>query len=75
VSKGRAAQPWIHSKQNYDFIFAIGDDVTDEALFEVVPEEHWTVKVGVPETSQARFYVSSPKEVRTLLLSLVDGDG
>jgi trehalose 6-phosphate synthase/phosphatase len=72
VSKGRAAQPWIHGKNNYDFIFAVGDDVTDEALFEVVPEDQWTVKVGLPETSQARFYVSSSQEVRELLNSLKD---
>ena len=70
VSKGRAAQPWIHAKEAYDFILAVGDDVTDEALFEVVPEDQWTVKVGVPETSGARFYISSPQDVRELLQSL-----
>ncbi len=70
VSKGRAAQPWIQAEERFDFIFAVGDDVTDEALFEVVPEDQWTVKVGVPETSQAKFFVSNPDEVRALLRSL-----
>ncbi len=72
VSKGQAAQPWIRAKKKFDFIFAVGDDVTDEALFEAVPEEQWTVKVGVPETSQAKYYVSSSQDVRELLRSLVE---
>jgi trehalose 6-phosphate synthase/phosphatase len=72
VSKGRAAQPWIHAKKKYDFIFAVGDDVTDEALFEVVPDDQWTVKVGVPETSQAKYYLSSSQDVRELLQALKD---
>ena len=67
VSKGRAAQPWLSGKTEHDFIIAIGDDVTDEALFEVVPEDQWSIKVGIPETSQAKFYVSSSQEVRELL--------
>ena len=67
VSKGRAAQPWLSGKTEHDFIIAIGDDVTDEALFEVVPEDQWSIKVGIPETSQAKFYVSSSQEVREVL--------
>ncbi len=75
VSKGRAAQPWIQAGEGYDFIFAVGDDVTDEALFEAVPEDQWSVKIGVPETSGARFFLSSPQDVRGLLHSLLDADG
>ncbi len=75
VSKGRAAQPWIQAGEGYDFIFAVGDDVTDEALFEAVPEDQWSVKIGVPETSGARFFLSSPQDVRGLLHSLLDTDG
>jgi trehalose 6-phosphate synthase/phosphatase len=74
VSKGRAAQPWLQGKTDYDFILAVGDDVTDEALFEVVPEDQWSVKVGVPETSQASYYVSSSQEVRDLLKALSQAD-
>jgi trehalose 6-phosphate synthase/phosphatase len=74
VSKGRAAQPWLHGTREYEFILAVGDDVTDEALFDVIPEEQWSVKVGVPETSQARFYLSSPKEVRELLEAFLSLD-
>ncbi len=72
VSKGRAAQPWLQGKTKYDFIFAIGDDVTDEALFEVIPEDQWTVKVGIPETSGAKYYLPSSEEVRVLLKEFLE---
>jgi trehalose 6-phosphate synthase/phosphatase len=74
ITKGRAAQPWLDVKRRYDFVLAIGDDVTDEALFDVVPEDQWSVKVGIPETSQARFYLSSPQEVRELLQHFIDSE-
>ncbi|TFH36299.1 MAG: bifunctional alpha,alpha-trehalose-phosphate synthase (UDP-forming)/trehalose-phosphatase [Anaerolineales bacterium] len=74
VSKGRAAHPWLHGKTEHDFIIAIGDDVTDEALFEVVPEDQWSIKVGIPETSRAKFYVSSVHVVRELLDAFLNRD-
>jgi trehalose 6-phosphate synthase/phosphatase len=74
VSKGRAAQPWLHGKPGFDFIFAVGDDVTDEALFEALPDDGWSVKVGIPERSTARFFVSDPEEVRLLLRDLNEAD-
>jgi len=74
VSKGRAAHPWLHGKTEHDFIIAIGDDVTDEALFEVVPEDQWSIKVGIPETSRAKFYVSSVQVVRELLDAFLNRD-
>ena len=70
VSKGKAAQPWLSRKPRNDFVLAIGDDVTDEALFEAVPEDCWSVKVGIPGHSKARYYLSDPFEVRRLLRAL-----
>ena len=75
VSKGRAAQPWLSREPSYDFILAIGDDVTDEALFEILPEGEWSVKVGIPERSKARFFVSGPAEVRELLGRIAASNG
>lgn len=34
------------SKDNYDFIMAIGDDTTDEDMFAVLPANSFTIKVG-----------------------------
>lgn len=65
VNKGRAAMR-VFSEKEYDFVFAIGDDWTDEFMFQELPETAITVKVGRQKT-QARYYVDSIKNVRDLL--------
>ena len=65
VNKGRAAMR-MYSEDDYEFVFAIGDDWTDEFMFQELPESAVTVKVGRQKT-QARYYVDSIKNVRDLL--------
>ncbi|MFT4839215.1 MAG: trehalose 6-phosphate synthase/phosphatase, partial [Oleispira sp.] len=65
VHKGKAANNHILN-QKYDFIFCIGDDWTDEFMFQDLPEEAVTVKVGVANTA-ARYYVDDTDQVRDLL--------
>ncbi len=65
VNKGRAAMR-VYGEEEYDFVFAIGDDWTDEFMFQELPESAVTVKVGRQKT-QARYYVDSIKNVRALL--------
>ena len=65
VHKGRTANHWI-SKREWDFMFAVGDDWTDEDLFEVLPASAFSIKVGLGMT-KARFYLPSIKDVRALL--------
>ncbi|MBT8281392.1 MAG: bifunctional alpha,alpha-trehalose-phosphate synthase (UDP-forming)/trehalose-phosphatase [Muriicola sp.] len=65
VNKGRAAMR-IFTRKDYDFVFAIGDDWTDEFMFQELPENAVTVKVGRQKT-QAKFYLDSIKNVRDLL--------
>ena len=69
LNKGSAAQQWL-SRQYWDFVLAIGDDVTDEDLFQALPEKAWSIKVR-PGISTARFSLDSPDEVRALLGELV----
>ncbi|KKQ96620.1 MAG: Alpha,alpha-trehalose-phosphate synthase/trehalose-phosphatase, partial [Parcubacteria group bacterium GW2011_GWC2_39_11] len=45
VNKGTAGLHWL--SENYDFILAIGDDMTDEDLFKVLPEKAFSIKGGV----------------------------
>ena len=45
---------------------AIGDDWTDEDTFEVLPEQAYSIKVGLG-FSKARFNIESPVEVREFL--------
>jgi len=65
VNKGKASTKKLVGK-NYDFIFAIGDDWTDEFMFEDLPENIITVKVGIKKTS-ARYYVDNTSKVHSLL--------
>ena len=69
VNKGRATSRWL-TKGPYDFIFAIGDDWTDEYMFDELPNKAYTVKVGSKKT-KARYYVKDTENVRELLSRFV----
>ena len=64
VNKGRAATKQL--KEKYDFIFAIGDDWTDEYMFRELPDETFTVKVGLQKTD-ADYFVDDTEQVKHLL--------
>ncbi|RDI10407.1 bifunctional alpha,alpha-trehalose-phosphate synthase (UDP-forming)/trehalose-phosphatase [Flavobacterium sp. AG291] len=68
VNKGRAAARLL-ADTKYDFILSIGDDWTDEFMFEELPVEAYTVKVGTSKTA-ARYFVKNFEEVRKILKSL-----
>jgi trehalose 6-phosphate synthase/phosphatase len=70
VNKGRAALPWI-SRKTWDFILAIGDDLTDEDIFRVLPATAWSIKVGF-SASVAKFSLGSPSQVRPLLREMIE---
>jgi trehalose 6-phosphate synthase/phosphatase len=70
VNKGRAAMR-IFAEENYDFVFAIGDDWTDEFMFQELPDDAVTVKVGRQKT-QAKYYIDGIKNVRELLSRFID---
>jgi len=65
INKGRAAMMKM-GEGKYDFIFAVGDDWTDEYTFEAMPENAFTVKVGT-KTTKADYYIESVEMVRKML--------
>jgi trehalose 6-phosphate synthase/phosphatase len=65
INKGKAANKLLLKKE-YDFIFAIGDDWTDEYLFKELPESAVTIKVGMKKTA-AIYYLKDTDKVRNLL--------
>jgi len=71
INKGRTALRWI-SREEWDFILALGDDWTDEDTFKVLPSTAWSIKVGFG-ASAARFSLSSPSEATSLLRKMVPG--
>jgi trehalose 6-phosphate synthase/phosphatase len=65
INKGVAVSRWL-GKQDWDFIFAAGDDYTDEDMFNVLPKSAVSIRVGF-EISNAHYMTDSVKEIRNLL--------
>ena len=70
LNKGRAAMEIVNDFEP-EFIFAIGDDATDEDMFLDLPRNSTTVKVG-NKKSAARFYVETQEEVSQLIHQFID---
>ena len=68
-NKGTAARSFVDTAE-YDFILAIGDDTTDEDMFEVLPETSYTIKVG-EDLSAARNHIRNQEEVFHFLSFMV----
>jgi trehalose 6-phosphate synthase/phosphatase len=69
INKGHAAWRWL-SRGVWDFVLAMGDDLTDEDLFSALPASAYSVKVG-SSASRASFRVSSVEKARAFLKELV----
>jgi len=69
INKGVAISELF--KNNYDFIICMGDDISDEYMFNTLPEDSFSIKVGNKNTN-AKYYIQNPLEVRKLLKSIID---
>ncbi|MDR9401365.1 MAG: bifunctional alpha,alpha-trehalose-phosphate synthase (UDP-forming)/trehalose-phosphatase [Psychroflexus sp.] len=70
VNKGRSGN-YLLNKLDYDQTFGIGDDWTDEFMFEELPDNSFTIKVGIRKT-KAKFFVKNQQQVRQLLMRFAD---
>jgi trehalose 6-phosphate synthase/phosphatase len=73
MSKGRAALGLLQ-KGDYDFVLAIGDDLTDETMFRALPPQAHSIKVG-PASSYAKYNFRGQPEVRPFLEGLAGATG
>lgn len=65
VNKGTAGSLFL-SKDNYDFILAMGDDSTDEDIFKILPKTAYSIRIGMVQ-SYARFNFYNHMEAKKLL--------
>lgn len=72
VNKGNAAHRWM-CRDEIGFVLAIGDDRTDEDVFEVASPDAWTIKVGGGST-HANWSVRGVDDVHALLGALAELD-
>jgi trehalose 6-phosphate synthase/phosphatase len=70
ANKGAVVERMEALRPDADFRLAIGDDRTDEDLFDRMSGEVWTVRVGGGPSS-ARFSLAGPGEVHDLLRRLL----
>ncbi len=70
IGKGKAVKE-LSEQDNYDFILSIGDDATDEEMFEFYlhNSDAFTIKVGNGDT-HAKYKLASIKDVVSLLKQL-----
>jgi trehalose 6-phosphate synthase/phosphatase len=68
VDKGYAAAVFLKNR-DYDFIMGVGDDYTDEDLFAALPNDAYSIKIGLGKT-HAKFYLKSWRSMRKLLSQL-----
>ena len=68
VNKGVAISRLL--KNDYDFIICLGDDISDEYMFNNLPKDSFSIKVGNKNTV-ARYYIQNPLEVRKLLKFII----
>lgn len=68
ASKGNIVNLWLQ-KDNWDFILCAGDDVTDEEMFNVMPEDAFSIKVGT-DASAATYHVKDYNAIIELLSCL-----
>ena len=70
INKGISANQWL-SNTIYEFILCVGDDITDEDMFNVIPDYGYTIKVG-NGISKAKWYVENYKAIRLLLKEMIE---
>ncbi len=71
INKGRAAVRWL-SREDWDFVLALGNDWTDEDTFRVTPPTAWSAKVGFGASS-AKYGIDSPIQANSLLNRMAQG--
>jgi len=67
INKGKFISQLL-DRQSYDFVFAVGDDRTDEDMFKALlnRENVYSIKVG-PDASYAKYNLYTPQMVVSLL--------
>lgn len=68
IDKGSIARQ-LYDELSADFVFAAGDDYTDESMFSALPKSAHTVKVGFGET-EARYQVGRLEKILALVESM-----
>ncbi|MFQ5455172.1 MAG: bifunctional alpha,alpha-trehalose-phosphate synthase (UDP-forming)/trehalose-phosphatase [Nitrospirota bacterium] len=74
INKGRIAGNWISREDHWEFVFAVGDDITDEDIFKETStlNKAWTIKVGLDHMTKANYLIDNVDKVRALITDFVN---
>jgi trehalose 6-phosphate synthase/phosphatase len=70
VNKGRGVKNWL-DRRSWDFVMAMGDDWTDEDMFNVLGDDDYSIRIGYGRT-KAHFNLKNVEEARRLIQDLVN---
>lgn len=70
ISKGAAVMQ-VQSQRHADLVVVVGDDATDESMFELPDEQIVSIKIGAGDT-RAAYQLPTPAALRTFLMRLLD---
>ncbi len=68
INKGHAISTTLF-KEEWDFILILGDDKTDEDMFNIAPKTTYSIRIGL-ERSSAKYNLFSVQDSRNLLKGL-----
>jgi len=71
IDKGTFISRWVGGRY-FDFILSLGDSQTDEDVFKRLGDDAFSIKVGNPLGSAARYYLASQQEVLPFLRELLE---
>ncbi len=69
-SKGTEAKRLL-AKDNYDYVMAMGDDVTDDDMFHALPDDSITIKIG-ENSDYAKYNLAAQRLTLPFLRSLLE---
>lgn len=72
IDKGKFTELYLGAHERYDFVLAIGDGRTDEDMFEVMGEDTYSIKVGKPANSVARYFIERQDGVLNFFSKIVN---
>lgn len=69
ISKSTGTEELL-KKNDYDFILCLGDDVTDEDMFRILPKSAYSIKIG-KNSDLARYNIPLQEDVLDFLLKII----
>ncbi len=72
-NKGNAVSLLLNSCKSEHFPIFIGDDITDETVFDEIKDRGLTIKVGYSKKTMAKYFIKNQREIYKLIKIMKEG--